>query len=401
MKTFKDRYPEMRDGDGELEAIVLELDRMGQLIRAETISPLHDERIARALHERAAERARHDASGWFPRRLLARHRSLAFVAIVVVSLVAVVGAAYATVPTLSRVFEMGAATNVLTQNLGTRVDRSQSVAGYTMTIKRAYADANRVLIAYTIRPPAGQRHWNLAADNLTVTADSGVSLPTQGYVNSGEIGLPNATLHAFDAGGITGDPKEIHLHLTVPWIDGMEQLEAPPTPSDQQRSARGTDRGLPVTGPSGSIAIDPANAPNGVQDPYVHDFRVFGPLTFDITVPFVTGHEVGVHQQVNAGGVTLTLERVVVSPTETRAYVSGLTPAQSHYVGAVLSGAGWTGEAVDGGSSSVQYSDGTTEFSYFGDFMDKHGAWTFTVSTLPGAGNSAPTGTWTFHFTVP
>jgi hypothetical protein len=401
VKSFKDRYPELEDRDIALVAIVGDLDHVGQMCRAATVPAQHDMRIVHALRERAAERASQDTSRWSPRFLFAQHRSLALVAVMTLSLIALVGGAYAAVSTLSSVFHMGAADNVLTQNLGTRVNQSQTVGGYTMTVERAYADSNRLIIAYTIRPPeTGKRQWNLTPDNLKVVTASGVELPDRGYVVASDTGQPDATLQMFDTAGITGNPKILHLRLTVPWIDGMKQLAAPQTPTPQQLSAVGTDRGLPTTGQYGSIAIDPANAPNGVQDPYVHDFRVFGPLGFDIAVPFVAGREVNPHQPVNAGGVTLTLERVVISPTETRVYVSGLGPNRSQYVHGVLSGNGWTDESVDGGSTSVWYSNGMAVFSYLGSFTDKHGAWTLTVKSNPGPA-STPPGPWTFHFTVP
>jgi hypothetical protein len=315
---------------------------------------------------------------------------------VAVSLIAIAGGAYAAVSTLSRVFDMGVAKNVLTQNLGAHINQSQTVAGYTMTVERAYADSNRVLIAYTISPPATAEHqWNLTPDSLTVATDAGVELPDRGYVVATESGQPDATLQMFDAAGITGNPDVLHLRLTVPWIDGVEQLQALPTTVS---SPPGGDHGLPTSGPYGSIATDPASRPNGVQDPYTHDFRVFGPLTFNVTVPFVAGREVNLHQQVQAGGLTATLERVVISPTETRVYVSGIDAGTSPYVHATLSGDGWTDEKVDGGSTSVWRSNGMTVFSYLGSFMDRHGAWTHAVQSNPG---SPPVGPWTFHFTAP
>jgi hypothetical protein len=395
VKIFEDRRPEMGDGDVELERVVNDLDHLGQICRSSTVPPQLDARVLQALRARATEQTPQQRHGWLARRLFAQPRSIGLIAVVVASLFAIAGVAYATVPALSRVFDMGAAHSVLSQSLGTRVNQSQTVAGYTMTVERAYADANRVLIAYTIRPPAGaQRQWNLTPDNLKVVTASGVQLPDRGYVVASDTGQPDATLQMFDAAGITDDPKEIHLRLTVPWIDGMEDLPA--------SSPAGTGTGLPTAGAYGSIATDPANRPNGVQDPYVHDFRVFGPLSFNITVPFIPGDEVRPHQQVAAGGTTLTLERVVVSKTETRAYVRGLTPTQSHYIGAALSGDGWTDEKIDGGNEATWYSNGMTVFSYLGSFTDRHGAWTLTVKSLDsGVRTPAPAGTWTFHFTAP
>src|SRR5919205_760045 len=136
----------MGKSDIDLLTVVDDLDRVGQLSRSSTLPPQHEARVVHALRERAAERSRNDTARRLPRRLLAQHRSLALVAVVAVALVTLAGAAYATVPALSRVFDMGVADNVLTENLGTRINQSQTVAGYTMTVERAYADSNRVLI---------------------------------------------------------------------------------------------------------------------------------------------------------------------------------------------------------------------------------------------------------------
>lgn len=143
---------------------------------------------------------------------------------------------------------MSAANNVLTQNLGTRVNQSQTVAGYTVTVEHAYADSSRVLIADTVHPPATRvRQTNLVAEDLQVATTSGVVLPNRGCAGNSEPGQPGAVLQWFDAAGITFKPESVQLRVTVPWIDGMKQLQGSPTAQASSMQS------LPTTGPYGSI----------------------------------------------------------------------------------------------------------------------------------------------------
>ncbi|WP_201394075.1 hypothetical protein [Ktedonobacter sp. SOSP1-52] len=49
-------------------------------------------------------------------------------------------------------------------------------------------------------------------------------------------------------------------------------------------------------------------------------------VTFSFTVPFHAGRVLTPHQTVRVQGIALTLEKVVVTPSETRLYIRGLTP---------------------------------------------------------------------------
>jgi Domain of unknown function (DUF4179) len=400
--TLRDRYPEMgTDGDDPaLQQLIGDLDRLGKQSRASTLPPQDEMRIVHALKARAAARRSQNIALSRTRSLFRRHRPLALVAAVGLSILMVLSAAYAAAPVLSRVFDLGGASNVIQQNLGTEVDLSQTLAGYTMTIKRVYADPNRILIAYSIRPPAtGHRLWNISTGNLTLTDPQGSVLPERSLVADGVAGEPETTLQGFDAAPISGDPNELHVHLTVPWIEAMEQLHATPGPG--QPSGDGFP-GLPLRGAFGAVAIA---RPVGDSDPWMQIVRTYGPISFNLTIPFDRGQSVTPHQAVQAAGVTATLERVEISPTETRLYVSGLEPNTFGSLSATSGGANDV--------ASAQWSwHGMTVYSFYADFMDRRGDWSFTVKPMPPLrlppGTTPPPGSapaeggpWTFHFAVP
>jgi len=178
----------------------------------------------------------------------------------------------------------------------------------------------------------------------------------------------------------------------------MEQLH-PPRPGEP--SGQGFP-GLPTTGAFGSVAIA---RPVGERDPWMQIARTYGPISFDVTVPFEPARELTQGQAVPAGGVTATLERVVISPIETRLYVSGLQPNTFGILSTV------EGEVRDAASANWRWHD-MTVYSFAADLSDKHGDWTFTVKSMPAlhlppgvtppAGSTpAKGGPWTFHFTVP
>ncbi len=401
MTISRERYPEMpADGtDSRLEHLMGDLDRMGEVSRAAGLPAHSDLRIVHALQQQAATRSGDSRPVKRPRSAFHRRYSFALVAVALVATALLGGATYAAVPVLTRVFHLGGADTVLERHLGQEVNLSQRLGGYTMTIERVYADSNRVLIAYSIRPPTtGRRLWDMST-NLTVTDAQGTVLPERSMV--GDVGgtEPETTLQGFDTAAISGNPREVRLHLTVPSIDAAEQLHAPPGPG---QSSGVEFLGLPPAGAFGSVAVA---RPVGVRDPWMQDVRTYGPISFDITVPIERGREFLPRQQVQAGGVTATLQRVVISPTETRLYVSGLEPNTF----GILSTA--DGEVRDAASTSWRW-HGMTVYSFFTDLMDQHGEWTFADKpmpplhlppglTPPPGSTPAKGGPWTFHFVAP
>jgi Domain of unknown function (DUF4179) len=179
--------------------------------------------------------------------------------------------------------------------------QSKSIDGYTITIQKVYADANRVIIGYTDKTPDG-RHLEdkFAILSSKLITEQGAELqPTNGL--SDVEGISSSLLN-FDASNIQGTPKELHLHLTIPY---------------------------------GSRSQSTA-------------FHAEGNLTFDFSVPFHSGNVVNINRSITArgkpvteqitymingkkvqipvmtlNGHTATLKRVVITSSETRAYITG------------------------------------------------------------------------------
>jgi hypothetical protein len=149
-----------------------------------------------------------------------------------------------------------------------------------------------------------------------------------------------------------------------------------------------------------------------------------GALGFTFSVPVAPGRAITVSQTVVAGGVPVTLERVVITPSETRAYLrfpaSGGIGDGGWNADARISGAGWDSRQLPAGFSGLMTLGGSfmngrgehvTTFS--GDFRGRHGEWTLTVAALSGLDHTAPTtqdglpkqarveGPWTFRFSLP
>src|SRR5579884_1799276 len=186
--------------------------------------------------------------------------------------------------------------------------QSKSVDGYTITIQKAFADSNEVIIGFTAEAPAGGNTWNkfyLAASKLVT--DQGTVLPP--ISGLGGTGTTSGTLLAFDTSSIQGNPKDLRLELSLPY--GSQAQSAP--------------------------------------------FSVAGHLTFDIVVPFTPGKFINVNQSVTSpgepvtkeisvmgglpgggqqlvhdkvtvlNGKTVTLRQVVISPSEVRFDVAGFS----------------------------------------------------------------------------
>jgi hypothetical protein len=150
-----------------------------------------------------------------------------------------------------------------------------------------------------------------------------------------------------------------------------------------------------------------------------------GAFAFTFSVPVAPGRVVTVSKTVVAKGVPVTLERVVITPSETRAYLrfpasAGIDDsgwiADAHVSGAAWDSRqiqlpnGFTGLMTTGGFFMNGSGEHVTTFS--GDFRGHHGEWTFTVDSLSGVDStSAPQGglpkqaridgPWTFRFSLP
>jgi hypothetical protein len=282
-------------------------------------------------------------------------------------------------PLLNSLFhwEPGAG-HVFDSHLLQPVHESRQVGDFTVTIQDVYADANRVIIGDTVAVPAGHGYNGFEFIHPVLTDQFGTVLSMRGGYGSGVRGTAGADLVWYDAGVITQHPTTLRLHLSADGIGGVEHAGSPDVTSFQRQ----------------------------------------GPLVFDFTVPFNAGRVAELHQRQTVGGATVTLERVVVTPSETRVYLSGVGPDAI----ATLAVNGWTSDPNQnhdlGPSMGWVTDDGLTTMSYEDALAGEHGQWTLTVALSNAVGVAVPTplvpggapqtapwassgGPWVFHFNVP
>lgn len=271
--------------------------------------------------------------------------------------------------------------------------QSKSIDGYTITINRAYADTNRVLIQFTIKVPAGNNtNTKFAIGESKLITDQGINLQAMEGAATFLEGLDNNML-SFDAHSIQGTPGELHLHLAVPYGSQLS------------------------TGA----------------------FHSAGSLKFDFTVPFHPGKVVSVNQTVVAAGTpktvqittkvqgklvkssiktlngqAVTLQNVIITPSEVRVKIKGLAfstifgAGQGADINFALTVTGKTYTPAMWGE--IPGTD-ICQISYFDTpLSNKTGVWTLTIQqganqVDPATGKTGfapvPGGAiWLFQFTV-
>ena len=290
--------------------------------------------------------------------------------------------AYAAIPLIGQLLtsERGASALPM-QTIG----QSRTADGVVVTINQAYADANRILVAYTIQAPAGFQASPGGLDgNVHLSTAEGSTLPfisAQGV--GGDTASTLAGLAGFDADSLPAGVGNVALNLTFPNVHAAAQA-----PGRARFSA--------------------------------------GTFSFSFSLPVAPGAVVTSGLRATHGGVSVTLDRVVVTPSETRAYFSfpathGI-PASDWIADGYLAGTGWNSRQLPASlPSNVDVtlgdyfvnSQGEHVTTWSGDFGGRHGRWTLTVDELTGGETGAPSsstgspeqariaGPWTFTFSVP
>jgi hypothetical protein len=217
------------------------------------------------------------------------------VAVALLAAVLLAGGAYALMPGFERLLGSDpGAQQVALADLGRQVDLAHTSDGFTVALQWVYADANRVIIGHRVTGPPGRNFIRIDAmlsrTPPTLTDTGGRALPLKGGVAPAASERFAQELAWFDAGAITEQPAELALRLTIPELRAVEQVD-PQSPARQ--------------------------------------FTVPGPFTFEFTVPFVPARVAEVNQTVVANGTAMTLERVVVTPSEARLFLRGAAFARA------------------------------------------------------------------------
>jgi len=248
--------------------------------------------------------------------------------------------------------------------LAQELELNQTINGITVSLERAYADSNVVLVGFTVNGPDTRYQAEISG----LSTDDGQNLSGMIGVGTGSkeiIGNLNssATIYTFDASTLKDVPSELNLILEVSVAD------------------------LPMIGESKTLA---------------------GPFRFEFDVPFHFGKSIDIGKTVEAAGIPITLEQVTISHWGVKALFQ--SPDGDKYMPIVSL-------TLPNGNSAGGVISKHTEVSivqYFtGDFMRQSGEWTVTVKELvfppesPTAGTHPESdtmrlaGPWVFHFDVP
>lgn len=173
-----------------------------------------------------------------------------------------------------------------------------------------------------------------------------------------------------------------------------------------------------ITGRACSLPVRAKALQQGASD------LTAGALVFNFILPVGPGRTVIVNKSAIANGVSVTLDRMVVTQSETRMYMtfpaSAGIGASDWYADVHVSGAGWdsrhlpagfSGEMTLGSMFTNRSGEHITTFS--GDYRSRHGEWTITVDALSAVDTKAPSngsgqpkqarveGPWTFTVSLP
>jgi hypothetical protein len=339
-----------------------------------------DERqIGQSLHEIAGQAVPDDLDLWsaIRARVTPRHRSRwvhlrpttrPVWALLVLALCLALGAgAWAVSPIVDRLFRVDPGLNHVGQaGLGQDLALNQVVDGVTVTLERAYADANRIAIGLSVHG-SYVLGYDLARVTLSNKHDGTFPLSmgtgVKGQSDVLELELPpgaGAHVLSFDASTLQGAPSTLDLHLVV-------EVARSPLPLSQ---------------------------------------HVIGPFIFDFSLPLNPGQVVDVRQRVTAASVDIELRHAVVTPSETQILLCLGAPSEKGTSWGAISTLRTETEQADGVWVRIA-EEGCALHGFLPPLYDQPGEWTLTVTELvvqdrvqPG-GPTRIAGPWVFHFRVP
>ncbi len=259
----------------------------------------------------------------------------------------------------------------------------RSIGGHNLTIEQVYADQDQVVLAYTVTD-LNNKSDKLATLVATTTIEHTIVDQNSGYNGGGwydaQRGL-QVNFRSFHLADFQIQAKILHIHLAVERV---------------------------FINPLTRINMDQPVATTQLQN-------ADGPVLFDFTTSFYPSRLVTINQTVTVNAKSVTLERVSITPSTTRVFLS--TPLASSSVSSQETHAGPSGNgatydtftlvvagksfvADEGGNKAQRDANGTlysqSEIDYYAPFSTEHGQWTLTVANTKE--NGAP---WIFHFQMP
>ncbi len=303
---------------------------------------------------------------------------------------------------------------------GHAVHQSSQYCGYTVSVVRAYGDANRAIVEWTIQGPA-----NRTLAGLTGTfapAATGIIPGTSRRVRLQPLdqwigGMKDNTVDmssAFDTHQIAHGSAPLQLQLRLPSLSVAE-----PT-ADYREAANGCEH---ITGESG-LPSQGIGSPQDFAHALVARWKpdLFSRLSYtlkvdhDFTMPLTVAMDpvrVETHpeQEITTEGVTLILDHVIATRSEVRVYLRRDKP------GHILEDSWLTLSAGNASGDGVPLfqdywtrmapADRLYDFGFPNPHYVAHASYTLVVRRNPyeslpsSSGRALIGGPWTFRFTLP
>ena len=281
------------------------------------------------------------------------------------------------------------------QGLGHEIGISQTHGDFTVTLEWAYADGNRLTLAYIIHGRDGAQYTNLSSDTFTLTLrDTGEEIPfLQGMTGAllneeggfatwdqDELATSDRSLLVltYDLNDVDVSGRSaLDLHLEVePYGITLEQRTRLPIEQfDEMKEGPGVVFGF-------DFSINPVDDQRVMQNPIT-----------------------AVDQN-----ITVELRSVSVAPSQTRVIVCFAPPDPARRWTAIPQLTTDAGD-VPGGGGVQPFDDedgmACNDYTYFAGMYDYHGPWRLEVVELIGFGSGGGNdqqriaGSWIFEFTVP
>jgi hypothetical protein len=248
--------------------------------------------------------------------------------------------------------------HIVGERFGQEVALAETIGGFGIVLTYLYADVNQIVVGYVLQGPAHRRFVSGGFSWLTVTALHGGKLRDVDGGSSAPMDHEQGWYMAFDAASLAiqeAQTAAYAVRVMAPSLTMFEDLDG----------------------------TEPTAIPGETYEPAPRQTRavtVHGPIAFDVTIPVTLRvREAFPAHTLLIDTTPVTLERVVVTPTEARLYLRGLNLVGDHIP--VL--------AVDGHQIAGNHHPqpaGVTVSSFLAPLDDYHGGWAVVILAHPESG---------------
>jgi hypothetical protein len=258
---------------------------------------------------------------------------------------------------------------------GAVVGVSQTIDGYSVTIERAYADPNQLMLGITVRD-LGNRGWTqVMAMYADVTDEQG-----RAFGHSGGQSIPDGSSAAANLAWLTPQagltPGQHTLHVSVPSISVRDNTTPPPD------ALSGTASGGDTWSPWHQIA---------------------GPWIFIVPLDVPGGSVARPNGAASVGGTEVRLTQVTVSPSSVNATIR-VTRGRTSGEWAPVGQFEHAGRAYPITVSSIGGGDGAITLQALDGTPSASGDWTLRIDELVGSDGTQQVrlaGPWEITFSMP